>query len=146
MSGQQRGSKVLNLCPEPRRSELKSEYLEEFQKLVPIGAELLSCCQVRVLEMSTHCTFWNLKQGKDVIESCGLEHQTDVPRCSYDGGPKEVVAQHSYRLRSNEPGMFRLLKKCTCESHIGLNRQSLDLLGEYPFGLAFRLARNFISR
>lgn len=140
------GSKVLNLCPEPRRSELKNDHLEDFHRLLPLGAEILSCCQVRVIEMSAHCTFWGLQQVKDIIQEQCLDHQYDVPRCMYDGGPKIVVAQHSFRLRTNEPQMFRFLKQCTCENHIGLNRQSLDLLGEYPFGLALRLARNFISR
>ena len=96
--------------------------------------------------MSSHCTFWTLQEVKNVIQDQALDHQHDVPRCMYDGGPKLVVAQHSFRLRSSDAEMFRFLRNCSCPDHSGLNRQTLDRLGEYPFHLALRLARNFISR
>ena len=140
------GSKVLNLCPEPRRSEIKDDYLEEFLLLLPLGAEVISCCSTRVVEMSSQCTFWNLPQIRSLIQEQNLDHQVDVPRCMYDGGPKTIGAQHLFRLVSSDVEMFKFLKNCTCPSHAGLNRQSLDRLGEYPYGLALRLARNFISR
>ena len=136
------GSKVLNLCPEPRRSEIKDDHREKFLILLPFGVEIISRCTVRVVEMSSHCTFWTLQEVKDLIQDQALDHQHDVPRCMYDGGPKLAVAQHSFRLRSSDVEMFKFLRNCSCPDQSGLNKQTLD----YPFHLAFRLARNFISR
>ena len=133
------GSPVLNLTPEPRRTELIEHYQEQMQQILDDCNKLMSLANIRVLEFSKACSFWTLKQVRDFLERFKMNCQVDVARCAFVNGD-ELRAKHEYRLLGNIEFQQDVIPQCQCERHLSLNHQNLKDLGEYPVKFSIWIA------
>ena len=138
------GSPVLNLIPQPKRSELQKGHLEALERILGECHPILKICDVRVLEMSQRCSYWREELVQSFCRFHGLESILDVARCAYVNDVEKAPALHRYRFACSMP-MFQP-KICHCESHMSLNDQHLSKLGEYPKDLAIDVVKWFITK
>ena len=116
------GSPVINLIPEPRRSEIREQRMAEFKSLIESSRDVMLRCHVRCLELARPCMYWK-------------------ERCAYTQS-EEARAKHEFRIASK--CMLFDPKRCQCNTHLPLNSQSLRALGVYPLKLVQKLASWFL--
>ena len=120
------GSPVLHLIQQPRRGEIQSEHLKEFEDLMIQIHQVLTVCQIRVLEMSQRCSYWKDESVQSFCRVHEMRFVQDIARCAYVN--EKVPALHQYRLVSSR-SLF-MPKECNCKNHMSLNDQHLGSLGE----------------
>ena len=135
---------MLNFVEPVRRAELLRRHFDVLIEILK-HCDFARLAEVRALELSGACSYWKEPVVLDFCEKQGLTAIEKVDRCAYSGAPVAIVARHTYKVASNRGELFSKLKSCQCSEHLALSRQNLEGLGEYPYTLALKIARNLMS-
>ena len=127
------GSPVLNLAPEPERSELAAEHWKICEEILDSSGIALKSCVLIALELPKCCKFWNEARVRRFIETFNLGCDGSANRCAFSY--EDVRVKHEYRVRSTHD-VCDHLSACECIEHASLNQQNVPLMGEYPLKLA----------
>ena len=77
------GSPVINLIPEPRRSEIREQRMAAFVSLIESSRDVMLRCHVRCLELARPRMYWKEPLVQTYCLVGDLKHITIVQRCAY---------------------------------------------------------------
>ena len=131
------GSPALNFIEEDRRCFLRKQHWTEFLNILdclkPILKVRVRCEKLLALELSHHCSYWDMPEIRDFLDEFKMSRSFRLDRCRF-AKPMTYAARHSFRIHTTDSWLIDQI--CRCESHAAFSAQSLDSLGRYPYGLA----------
>lgn len=125
------GSPAQFLQPKGLTERLRKHWIT-FVSILKSMLPLFSLGDLRILELSRHCSYWksgviNKFLNRFELSTCSYFH-----RCAYDQQPG-IKAKHTYRIQSSFPQNVK--RVCQCDTHQSFSQQHL----EYPFKLTLEI-------
>lgn len=123
------GSPAQHLSP-VGKDERIAKLFSVFRRILKTTTDIVSCSDIRILELSRYCAFWKSQAVMAYIREFELNYTSYYDRCAFQERNGDLAERHTYRIQSNITISPSLV--CDCDQHKPFDQVNITKQGAYP--------------